>query len=276
MKIFEEENYHKLTSTLQQVSINNLFARSVIEHKVRGKVFVDNIETPGTSYIVHPYGMSLLLGNTDNSEFNKQFRKYCLNTENTRSNHEWMQAFPNNWDNVLLNLFQDCIINSQDNKQNKEQGIIELNTRINFQFNKEKFLTHKNQNSYPNIRIVRTDHQLFREMKGSVVPSNFWNSENDFFKNGISFSVLYNEKLASLAFSSFWFGNQLEIGIETSKEFRGMGLGKIACTSLIEYCLQNNYTPIWACRLENTASYKLALKLGFEVSASLPYYRLSN
>lgn len=276
MKILDRENYNRLTKLVQQVPFNNLFARSVIEKKVLGKVFVDDIESPETCYIVHPYGMSLLAGNTENSHFNNQFRDYCLNTGNTRSSHEWMQVFPTSWEKVLESLFGKYLIKSEHNTQNIDRGIIELNTRINFQFNKEKFLAHHKPNSNPHIRIQRTNQQLFREMKGSVVPANFWNTEHDFLKNGISFSLLYDEQLASMAFSSFLFDDQLELGIETIKEFRGMGLGEIVCASLIEYCLQNNYTPVWACRLENTASYKLALKLGFEVSASLPYYRLSN
>jgi hypothetical protein len=33
--------------------------------------------------------------------------------------------------------------------------------------------------------------------------------------------------------------------------------------------------PVWACRLENDGSYKLAQKLGFEPVLEIPYYRLS-
>ncbi len=47
------------------------------------------------------------------------------------------------------------------------------------------------------------------------------------------------------------------------------------CSTLIEYCLENSYEPVWACRLENVGSYKLAEKLGFEMYGEVPYYRLS-
>ena len=73
MKLLEKEDYTKLTEPIKKVTINNLFARSVIEHKVTGKVFVDNPENPKTYYVVHPYGMTLLFGECNNEAFNSNF-----------------------------------------------------------------------------------------------------------------------------------------------------------------------------------------------------------
>lgn len=94
-----------------------------------------------------------------------------------------IQAFPGNWDNVLNELFKDCLIKSAENKTKKETGIIELNTRVNFKFNQDKYLNFRKANPDPDIKIVRTDKQIFRDMKGSVVPFYFWDSEDDFLKN---------------------------------------------------------------------------------------------
>jgi RimJ/RimL family protein N-acetyltransferase len=98
----------------------------------------------------------------------------------------------------------------------------------------------------------------------------------DFKNNGVGFSLYHNGKLAATSFSSFRFKEKLELGIETAEEFRGKGLAQKVCAALIDYCIENNLEPIWACRLENTGSYKLALKLGFEPFLEIPYYRLSN
>jgi len=112
-------------------------------------------------------------------------------------------------------------------------------------------------------------------MKGSVAPSSFWDSADDFFENGIGFSLFYENKLASTAFSAFIHDDKLEIGIETIEAFRGKGFVKYVCSSLIDYCLENGYEPIWSCRKENINSYKLAQKLGFEPIKEIPFYRLS-
>ena len=113
-------------------------------------------------------------------------------------------------------------------------------------------------------------------MKGSVVPMNFWNNAEEFYNNGIGFSLIYENKVASTSYSAFLHDDKLELGIETMEEFRGKGFAQFTCSALIDYCLENNFEPVWACRLENTGSYKLAQKLGFEPIKRIPYYRLSN
>jgi len=275
MKLLEKEDYNKLTEPFKKVTINNLFARSVIEHKVAGKIFVDNLDNPKTYYVVHPYGMTLLFGNCNNEVFNNSFRDYSLNINQVRDKDEWMQAFPNNWDNVLNELFKNRLIKSAENNANKKTGVIELNTRVNFKFNHDKYLNFKKTNLVPEIKIVRTDKQIFRNMKGSVVPFYFWDNEDDFLKNGVGFSLFYNNKLASTAYSSYIHDDKFELGIETVEEFRGRGFAELTCSALIDYCIENNYEPIWSCRLENFGSYKLAQKIGFIPTAEIPYYKLS-
>jgi GNAT superfamily N-acetyltransferase len=274
MKSLDKKFYGRLTNHLKQVRINNLFARSVIEGKVSGQVFVDNIENPKTFYVVHPYGMSLLFGDSKNTEFNNKFLNYSLNTNKIRDKHEWMQAYPNDWDKVLSELYSNRMIKASENIENIESGIIELNTRINFKFNREKYIVNKQMILPQTCEIVKTDMNIYKEMMGSVIPSCFWDTAEDFISNGIGFSLLYNNKLAATAYSSFIHDNLLELGIETIPEFRGKGFARLACSALIDYCIENDFEPVWACRSENTGSKKLAEKLGFEVYREIPYYRL--
>lgn len=275
MKLLEKQHYSKLVEPLQKVAFNNLFARSVVEHKIPGKVFVDDPGNPKTYYVIHPYGMSLLFGDSANETFNTSFRNYALNYNHERNKHEWMQASPGNWHNVLNELFKNELVKSADNTTRQETGIVELNTRVNFKFNRDNYQALRKTNTDPEIKIIRTDSRIFRDMKGSVVPAYFWKSEDDFMKNGIGFSLLYKGKLASTAYSSFIHDDKLELGIETVEEFRGRGFAAYPCSALLDYCIENNYEPIWACRLENTGSYKLAQKAGFIPSLEQPYYRLS-
>lgn len=273
MLLLPNQNYFKLTEPLKSVTINNLFARFVVENRVAGSVYVDHVEAPSTFYVLHSYGMSLLFGDNKNEKFNAAFREYALNINKNRNSHEWMQAFPAAWNDTLSEMFKNHSVKSADNLNNNENKI-ELNTRVNFKFNASKYLSLKQNNSKENLSIVRTDKKIFSDMKGSVVPSYFWKSADDFLRNGTGFSLFYGNQLASTAYSAFILDDKLELGIETVKEFRGKGLAYYACAALIDHCMENNYEPVWACRLENTGSYKLALKLGFEPTAEIPYYRL--
>jgi GNAT superfamily N-acetyltransferase len=274
MILLEKEKYKKLIEPLSGVKINHLFARSVIEHCVTGKVYVDNKNNPATFYIVHPYGVSLLFGKYDNYDFNKSFKEYALNTGKIRDEYEWMQTYPRDWDIILSELFEGCIVKSSDNIDNKDNGRIELNTRVNFKFNLSKYLDLKERTIGTDLKMVRTDKQIFKDMKGSVIPLYFWDSAEDFFTKGVGYSLFHNGELASTAYSAFIHDDKLEIGIETIEKFRGKGYAQYTCSRLIDYCLENNYVPIWSCKLENVNSYRLALKLGFEPTLEIPFYRL--
>ncbi len=249
-----------------------MFARSVVENKVSGLVYVDNVDNPKTFYVVHPYGISLLFGDCNNELFNSEFKKYALNTNKVRNKQEWMQASSNSWDRVLNKLFHDCL--SKPSEIDDGSKTIELHTRINFNFNRDKYLKFKQENSSSNYKIIRTDKKMFAEMKGSVIPSLFWNNADDFIEKGLGFSLYYKNKLAAIAFSSFIHDNKFELGIETIEAYRGMGFAQQVCSAVIDYCLENNYEPIWACRLGNIGSYKLAQKLGFEPVKKIPFYKL--
>lgn len=276
MKLLDQRKYGKLVEPIKQVTFNTLFAEAVIENKITGQIFVDDTDHPQTWYVIHPYGMTLLFGDSNNEEFNSDFRAYSLNSHSIRDKHEWMQAFPDTWNHVLPELFGDKLITASNNKEHQLKGIIELNTRVNFKFNNADFQRSKKPIMDNDINIVRTDREVFRAMSGSVVPANFWETEDDFIKNGVGFSLYYKGKLASTAYSSFINATQLELGIETVAAYRNKGFAIYVCQALLDYCIENKKEPIWACRLENIGSYKLAQKVGFTPSIELPYYRLSN
>lgn len=275
MKRLHKDNYHLLNQHIQQVPFNKLFAQLVIEKTVPGEIFVDNDENPSSFYVVHPYGMSLLIGKHTNRVFNDELRDYALNNHKVRNRFEWMQVYPYEWDTILSEILGEKLVASTNNPENRECGIVELGTRVNFRFNSEKFLALEPDNLPCGAEIVSTNKDHFEKITGSVVPSKFWSNYNEFSNYGKGFTVLYNKHLASTAFSAYVRGNVFEIGIETDARFWGKGFAQSVCRALINYCLGNGFEPVWACRLENEASYVLAQKLGFEPCARLPYYRLS-
>ena len=271
----QKEQYSKLLEPIKSITNNNLFARAVAERVVEGEIFVDNVENPKSFYLLHPYGMSLLFGDSKNEAFNLAFKKYALNENRSRKIIEWMQVFPADWDAVLQDLLSDKLVSPSS--ENTSSHAIEQNVRVNFKFNKEKFqngkLSAKSADN-ANIEILRTDREAFEKMTGAVVPLNFWNDAEDFISKGVAFSLYYDGKLASTAFSAYLHDDKLELGIETYDEFKGKGLAYKACTALIEYCIEKGFEPVWACKRDNVGSYQLAQKLGFENVKEISYYRL--
>lgn len=270
------EHYQRLSNRLDVVNFNHLFACAVLDRTVSGRIYVDSVNDPRTFYVVHRYGMSLLCGDFTNTKFNSAFRSFALNSQRTRSEFQWMQVFPAQWNSVLEELLTDKLIKAESNTNGLSRSVVEVSTRVNFVFESELYFKSKRKDNDPRLRIVDSTKQIYDTMQGAVVPRAFWNSSKDFIERGVSFTLYCEGKIAATAFSSFVAPGKLELGIETLPEFRGRGLAERVCSALIDYCLERKLEPIWACRQENTGSFMLAKNLGFVPTLRLPYYRLSN
>lgn len=266
------EDYALAWPLLDQVQINTLFAGAVLKGQTSGAVYVDRLQHPRTFYIAHAYGMSLVYGDSGNEAFNRSLYDYITNKNGDRRSAEWLQGDPAGGWAPLIDSMQ-AIHNGQLGPEHK--GRIEKNTRVNFTFNREVYQKAKAQYFRRDAEIVQMTSELFNEQCGAVIPRFFWRDEAHFLSSGAGYTLLWEGKNASTAFSAYLTGDQLEIGIESAADHRGRHFAFSACSALIDYCLEHGLTPVWGCRLENEPSYRLAQKLGFQPSLTLPYYRLA-
>ncbi|MGL5085570.1 MAG: GNAT family N-acetyltransferase, partial [Clostridium sp.] len=144
--------------------------------------------------------------------------------------------------------------------------------RYNLILNVDKYNENLKDLNLNNYKVIKATKEEMSKYKGVVVPKYFWNDNN--IDKCQAFIVLNGEEEASIAFSSAIKGNVMEIGVETKEEYRRKGLVTVATKSLIEYCLENGYKPIWACKNENFGSANSANKLGFEKIYEGPYYEI--
>jgi GNAT superfamily N-acetyltransferase len=269
--------YDRVAGLLAAVPINTLFARAVLAGHVRGHVYVDEPLQPRACYVAHPYGMSLLFGQTDNERFKAALLSYLLGDPTGRDRPEWLQAYPDAWMTRLQALLGHRLLalGATADARTLDGAVVLQDVRVNFRFDAPRYAElRQSLRLPPECEIVDDAGMLYSCMQGSVVPQAFWDTREEFASIGVARAVRCQGELASTAFASFAIENALEIGIETDPRFRGRGLGVHACSALIDYCLQQGLEPVWACRLGNTASYRLATKLGFADVLSLPYYRL--
>lgn len=93
--------------------------------------------------------------------------------------------------------------------------------------------------------------------------ANAYPKAESFLEKGKGYCVVKGGTVAAWAFSAAVSSTEIDIGIETDSEYRRLGLAEIAAKKMIEYCFEQNKRPVWACHQDNTASRKLAEKLGF-------------
>ncbi len=268
------DDYGRVSKLLSKVTINHLFAKSVVEKHVDGSVFTDSITQPTAVYIAHPYGMSLLFGSPEHRGFNQELKNYLLGKAGRTISEEWLQACPASWNSAIAKLLGDRLVKAEPTDPNPQLNKVTEFSRVLFKFDPEKYRLFRSGFPLHHFDINRSGKHAYHAITGSVIPGNFWRNEDHFVTDGIGFHVEHKGGPVSMSFASFLHARELEIGIETLPEFRNRGMALAACSSLIDYCLENDYEPIWSCRLQNRASFRLAVKLGFEPTRTLPYYRL--
>lgn len=91
MHELDTARYGNVIHLFNNVGINTWFAQAVVNGDANGQIFVDNQIKPTVAYIIHDYGMSLILGNSTNTEFNKFLQEYWSKIE--RKQDEFLQAF---------------------------------------------------------------------------------------------------------------------------------------------------------------------------------------
>ena len=102
--------------------------------------------------------------------------------------------------------------------------------------------------------------------------SNFRSCE-DFCQRGLGFVALKGSELAGGASSYSVYRGGLEIEVDTKPEHRRKGIAAACAARLILACLERGWYPNWDAA--NTASVRLAEKLGYRLEAAYPAYAVS-
>ena len=246
----------RVLAGLRALPINTLFVQSVLCGHVDGWIHADDPRDPRSFYGVHPYGMSLLWGEVPTGRFLDWLGRRLRSAAG-----EWLQVYPETWVGTVEALAPSA----------------SRSTRVNFRFDRETYLRRRVEveAELATAAIVPTTAEMAARIDGGVVPRRFWRDARQFVEAGGGLSLLDGGEIAATAFTSFRHGAQLELGIETAEAHRGRGLARLVASALIDDCLRRGLEPVWACRLENVASFRLARKLGFEPVAHLPYFRLA-
>lgn len=264
--------YADLREQISAIPFNTYFAQAVLDRKVDGEIYVNDEFNPTAGYILHPYGMSLLFGRMDDEQFNQDLINYLLSDK--IGNDEYLQVYPLEWATELNLRLADYIVSDNASAEERFAAKVIDHVRVNFKFKRDSYLLQYSTVSWADYELRSFTGDQFELMTGSVVAQYFWRNAQEFDDMGKAYALYMNNEVASVAFTSCCDNAILELGIETRDKYRGRGLAKVVCLKLVEYALENDLEPVWACRKGNLGSYKLAQQLGFEVACELPYYQI--
>ncbi|SEO33212.1 GNAT acetyltransferase [Amphibacillus marinus] len=256
-----EEKDFELVEPLLKGNARVPEANSIIKLNNPSRIFVDNVRVPQTALIWNK-GLEgfLIAGDVNNSEFVpylNQFideeiipsaRKAGINFfEISGLHYEWNPVLEETFKHRKLDKCTQLVYTwpasvkdipgdyTNEGKVIKVTHDFLMNTKIN------------------NIEFLVSEVELY------------WGSIKTFLeKGGLCYCIIHEEEIASICYSAFVHRETQVIGVVTEEKHRGMGYAFQGAHALINECLQINNVPYWDCTEENTASKRLAEKLGFE------------
>lgn len=131
-------------------------------------------------------------------------------------------------------------------------------------FEYQKGVLSNNRVLPANLKICEINNDLFDKIQGNVTPLFSWCNSTEFLKNGKGYCIVDGATVAAWAFTAAISSDEIDIGVETRKDYQYLGLGTIVAEKMVQYCFQQHKRPVWACHSNNLASQKLANKIGFE------------
>ena len=118
------------------------------------------------------------------------------------------------------------------------------------------------EDSFEFERITREN---IGDIRGRIIPSFSWKSDEVFLRNGFGFMARSKENgsFAAVAFSSAVSPEEVDIGVETIEAFRYHGLASCLAYRMCKEIIHQGRKPVWAHAEVNKGSQKTALSVGF-------------
>lgn len=253
---------------LDAVPLNTGFARVVLEGRADGQIWVDRLESPRVMHAIHSYGMSLVWGDAVSEGFNI-IVSHLREGRYRSARDEWLQIDPR-WQD----LEWDRRLGAQTADSAAEDAPCIRHARVNFNFDEQYFRQSEGRFALPDGWRLRPAIAADVQLQGQVVPRHFWRDAQQFLAGGGGWCAEKDGQVGAIAFVSYRWGDEAELGIETMAHARRQGLGSAVAAALIADVLRAGLIPVWSCRMDNLASYALAQQLGFRPQEPRPYYRL--
>jgi RimJ/RimL family protein N-acetyltransferase len=100
-----------------------------------------------------------------------------------------------------------------------------------------------------------------------------WGSKDYFFAKAFGAVTLHESKIVSWSLADCVSGTGCEIGIHTDPAYRRRGLAAVTAARVVDYALSHGLTEVgWQCAEDNTGSFRTAEKVGFELERRYTSY----
>ena len=220
---------------------NKVYPMSVAEGFQTGEIFVDDVIQPKAAFFWHYCGFGYISGEPDN-EFLGEISGLMSAKDKGRR--------------LVLILNEQEIIRFFRDKD------VSINTRVEYSYTGTVSKPVNYDSDRFQIKPVDSDN-IF-EIRGRIVPSFSWDSNEHFLEKGFGYAAFEGDDFCGVAFSSAVSSEEVDIGVETAEKYRGNGIASALSATMRDHIIRIGKKPVWAHAGSNLGSMHTALGLGFE------------
>jgi RimJ/RimL family protein N-acetyltransferase len=238
----------------------------VINGDNEGKMWIDDPKNPKTGVLVDNEYSIYLVGDSSNSDLNKEIsnlihNKILLEARKIAEQlgNEWVIFYDHdNWKKIFE---QDMkIVDYLPLK--RKYYLLEQYFPIKW---REKIPTGYSMNFIDFEFLNRKNLKNFNKVTDYIKHS--WKSKEDFLNRGFGFCLVKDNTILTSWCIADWVTNgKTEIGVETDENFRRKGHAMLVSSAAVDYCWKNNIKVGWHCSSHNIASQKVAEAVGFNLA----------
>ncbi len=97
-----------------------------------------------------------------------------------------------------------------------------------------------------------------------------WRSLDDFVSRGFGYCLFGYNTITTWCLAEYPAGNEISVGVETVSPYRRQGHATAASAATLRECVRRGITPYWNLWTSNTASKRLAEKVGLRQKVDYP------
>lgn len=226
---------------------------SVLEGNSPGRIWVNDVQQPTCAFMLPQDAFYYAAGDSNNQTFLQELEGLVFDELLPQAAEPEVVIFS------FSPLWHQRLAQALETK-----GVITINRKM-FIFNQTKYNAYQER---------RADIPSGFSLKGIDLP--LMDRQPDFLPRFESTSqrfgvCLLEGKTPVCVCSAVFIGaGEAEVDIHTEKRYQGQGLATLTASAFIDECLRSRLTPAWSCWPEREASWKLALRLGFEEQPDVP------
>jgi RimJ/RimL family protein N-acetyltransferase len=128
---------------------------------------------------------------------------------------------------------------------------------------------------HPEVRrLTMADLELFQSAPLEL-RAGLWPSPRELLAGGIVACAVLAGQIVATALTAACSDRYAEIGVYTRQAVRGRGYATAAASLVVRAAQESGRTPVWGAGAQNTASLRVAQKLGFEEVSRRTYVILA-